>query len=131
MFKGFDYRFEAGGYIYDNLGQQYDPMYSLGNAVKSYANLYYNPSSGNSWNLKNMLTYRNTIGKHNFTVLAVQESNRAHWEGYSINATGFKDNSHHELAYSDLSQAIVNSPYEGDQTMSSYLGRVVYDYGDQ
>lgn len=128
LFKGLDYRFEAGGYIYDNLGQQYDPMYSLGNAVKSYANLYYNPSSGNSWNLKNMLTYRNAIGKHNFTVLAVQESNRAHWEGYSINATGFKDNSHHELAYSDLSKAIVSSPYEGVQTLSSYLGRVVYDY---
>lgn len=131
LFKGLDYRFEAGGYIYDNLGQNYDPMYSLGNAVKSYANLYYNPSSGNSWNLKNMLTYRNTIGKHNFTVLAVQESNRAHWEGYSINATGFKDNSHHELAYSDLSKAIISSPYEGVQTLSSYLGRVVYDYADK
>jgi len=131
LFKGLDYRFEAGGYIYDNLGQQYDPMYSLGNAVKSYANLYYNPSSGNSWNLKNMLTYRNVIGKHNFTILAVQESNKSHWEGYSINATGFKDNSHHELAYSDLSKAIVNSPYEGDQALSSYLGRVVYDYGDK
>ncbi|PJJ07142.1 TonB-linked SusC/RagA family outer membrane protein [Flavobacterium sp. 1] len=131
LFKGLDYRFEAGGYIYDNLGQQYDPMYTLGNAVKSFANLYYNPSSGNSWNLKNMLTYRNIIGKHNFTVLAVQESNRAHWEGYSINATGFKDNSHHELAYSDLSKVIVSSPYEGVQTLSSYLGRVVYDYADK
>ncbi len=131
LFKGLDYRFEAGGYMYENLGQIYDPMYSLGNAVKSYANLFYNPSSGNSWNLKNMLTYRNIIGKHNFTVLAVQESNRAHWEGYSINATGFKDNSHHEMAYSDLSKAIVSSPYEGVQTLSSYLGRVVYDFDNK
>ncbi|MFC5977753.1 SusC/RagA family TonB-linked outer membrane protein [Flavobacterium salmonis] len=131
LFKGLEYRFEFGGYMYDNLGQQYDPMYSLGNAVKDYANLYYNPSSGNSWNLKNMLTYRNTIGKHNFTVLAVQESNRAHWQGHSVNATGFKDNRDHSLAASDLSKAIISSPYQGTQTLSSYLGRLVYDYADK
>jgi TonB-linked SusC/RagA family outer membrane protein len=131
ILKGLEYRFEVGGYIYNNLGQQYDPMYSLGNAVKAYANLYYNPSEGNSWNLKNMLTYRNVIGKHNFTVLGVQESNRAHWEGYSINATGFKDNSDHSLSASDLNKAIIGSPYSGTQTLSSYLGRVVYDYADR
>ncbi|GGF12144.1 SusC/RagA family TonB-linked outer membrane protein [Flavobacterium limi] len=131
LFKGLEYRFEFGGYMYDNLGQQYDPMYALGNAVKDYANLYYNPSSGNSWNIKNMLTYKNTIDKHNFTVLAVQESNRSHWEGHSVNATGFKDNSDHSLAASDLSKAIISSPYQGTQTLSSYLGRVVYDYGDK
>jgi TonB-linked SusC/RagA family outer membrane protein len=131
LFKGFDYRFEAGGYIYDNLGQQFDPMYSLGNAVKNFASLNYNPSSGNSWNLKNMLTYRNTIGKHNFTVLAVQESNRAHWEGYTLIGNGYKDNSDHTLAGSDLSQAVLLSTYAGTQTLSSYLGRVVYDYGDR
>ncbi|KRD12842.1 SusC/RagA family TonB-linked outer membrane protein [Flavobacterium sp. Root901] len=131
LFKGLDYRFEAGGYIYDNLGQRFDPMYSLGNAVKSYANLYYNPSTGNSWNLKNMLTYKNTIGKHNFTVLAVQESNRAHWEGYSITGYGYKDNNDKSLSASDLSKAVTNGVYSGTQTLSSYLGRVVYDYGDR
>lgn len=131
LFKGLEYRFEAGGYIYDNLGQKFDPMYSLGNAVKSFATLNYNPSSGNSWNLKNMLTYRNTIGKHNFTVLAVQESNRAHWEGYSMVGNGYKDNNDHTLAGSDLTKAELKSTYSGTQTLSSYLGRVVYDYGDK
>lgn len=131
LFKGLDYRFEVGGYIYDNLGQNFDPMYSLGNAVKSFANLYYNPSSGNSWNLKNMLTYRNVIGKHNFTVLAVQESNRAHWEGYSLTGNGYKDNSDHSLAASDLSKAQITSTYSGTQALSSYLGRVVYDFGER
>jgi len=129
LLKGLEYRFEVGGYMYDNLGERFDPMYSLGNAVKSFANLYYNPSSGNSWNLKNMLTYRNTIGKHNFTVLAVQESNRSHWEGYSITGYGFKDNSDKSLSASDLSKAVTSGIYKGTQTLSSYLGRVVYDFG--
>lgn len=128
LFKGFDYRFEVGGYAENNLNKEFDPMYSLGNAVKSFANLYYRPSMSNSWNIKNMLTYRNTIGKHNFTVLAVQESNRAHWEGHSLTATGFKDNSGKELADSDLSKAVLQFPYSGTQTLSSYLGRAVYDY---
>ena len=131
ILKGLEYRFEAGGYIYDNLGQRFDPMYSLGNAVKNYANLYYNPSSGNSWNLKNMLTYRKTIDKHNFTILAVQESNRAHWEGYSMEGNGYKDNSNQTLAGGDLAKAVLKSTYSGTQTLSSYLGRVVYDYADK
>ena len=131
LFKGLEYRFEAGGYIYDNLGQRFDPMYSLGNAVKSFANLYYSPSSGNSWNLKNMLTYRNTIGKHNFTVLAVQEANRAHWEGYTITGEGYKDNNDKSLAASDLPKAVTSGVYSGTQTLASYLGRVVYDYADK
>ncbi|PBJ14503.1 TonB dependent receptor [Flavobacterium sp. ACN6] len=131
ILKGLEYRFEAGGYIYDNLGQRFDPMYSLGNAVKSFANLYYNPSSGNSWNLKNMLTYRKTIDKHSFTVLAVQESNRSHWEGYSMIGNGYKDNSDQTLAGSDLTKAELKSTYAGTQTLASYLGRVVYDYGDK
>ncbi|MCR4032293.1 MULTISPECIES: SusC/RagA family TonB-linked outer membrane protein [Flavobacterium] len=129
--KGLEYRFEAGGYIYDNLGQRFDPMYSLGNAVKNFANLFYNPSSGNSWNLKNMLTYRNTIGKHNFTLLAVQESNRAHWEGYSITAEGYTDNNNKTLSGSDLSKAVTSGVYAGTQTLASYLGRAVYDYADK
>ncbi|MBE8726996.1 SusC/RagA family TonB-linked outer membrane protein [Flavobacterium hungaricum] len=131
ILKGLEYRFEAGGYIYDNLGQRFDPMYSLGNAVKSYANLYYNPSSGNSWNLKNMLTYRNTFGKHNLTLLAVQESNRAHWEGYSILAGGYTDNNNKTLAASDLPKAVTSGVYSGTQTLASYLGRAVYDYADK
>ena len=131
LFKGLEYRFEAGGYMYDNLGQRFDPMYSLGNAVKSYANLYYNPSSGNSWNLKNMLTYRNTIGKHNFTILAVQEANRAHWQGYTITGEGYKDNGDKSLAASDLPKAVTSGVYSGTQTLASYLGRAVYDYGDK
>lgn len=77
-----------------------------------------------------MLTYKNTIGKHNFTVLAVQESNRAHWEGYSITGYGYKDNNDKSLSASDLSKAVTSGVYSGTQTLASYLGRVVYDYGD-
>jgi TonB-linked SusC/RagA family outer membrane protein len=128
LYKGLEYRFELGGYTENNLSKEFDPMYSLGNAVKSFASLYYRPSMSNSWNLKNMLTYRNTIGKHNFTLLAVQESNRAHWEGHSLTASGFKDNSGKELADSDLSKIELQFPYSGTQTLSSYLGRAVYDY---
>ena len=131
LYKGLEYRFEIGGYTETNLGQQYDPMYSLGSAVKSYANLYYRPSTSNSWNIKNMLTYRKKIGNHNFTLLAVQESNRGHWEGYSITGYGYKDNNDHSLSASDLSKAVTSGVYSGTQTLASYLGRVVYDYGDR
>lgn len=131
LLKGLEYRFEIGGYIYNNLGERFDPMYSLGNAVKSFANLYYNPSEGNSWNLKNMLTYKNTIDKHSFTILAVQESNRAHWEGYSLVGNGYKDNNDHSLSASDLDQIELIGVYAGTQTLSSYLGRAVYDYNNK
>jgi TonB-linked SusC/RagA family outer membrane protein len=131
LYKGLEYRFELGGYTATSLNKEFDPMYSLGTAVKSFASLYYRPSSNNSWNIKNMLTYRKSIGKSNFTLLAVQEANRAHWEGYTLTATGFKDNNGKELSDSDLSKAVLAFPYQGTQTMSSYLGRVVYDYDNK
>lgn len=126
-----DYRFEVGGFRESNLGKRFDPMYDLGNAVKDFANLYYNPSNFNSWNIKNMLTYKNTFGKHNVTLLAVQESNRGHWEGYSLTAYGFKDNSDKELSGSDLAEAVLAGVYSGTQTLSSYLGRLVYNYDNK
>lgn len=131
LFDGLSYRFELGGYSADNLSKRFDPMYDLGNAVKDYANLYYNPSISNSWNLKNQLTYQKQLGRHNFTILAVQESNRAHWEGHSLTAYDFKDNSDQELSGSDLSQAVLSGVYSGTQTLASYLGRVVYDFDDR
>lgn len=131
VLKGLEYRFELGGYESSNLNKEFDPMYSLGSAVKSFANLYYRPSTNESWNVKNMLTYRKTINKNSFTLLAVQEANKAHWEGYSITADGYKDNSGKELSDSDLSKAVVAFPYQGTQTLISYLGRVVYDYGNK
>ncbi|HEX9601279.1 MAG TPA: TonB-dependent receptor [Mariniflexile sp.] len=131
LIEGLDYRFELGGYLSDNLSKEFNPMYELGNAVKSFANLYYRPSTSNSWNLKNMLTYNKSIGKHRFTLLAVQESNRGHWEGYSLTGYGYKDNSDQELSGSDLSKAVLDGVYQGTQTLSSYLGRVVYDYDNK
>jgi len=131
LYKGLEYRFEVGGYTENNLGEQYDPMYSLGSAVKSFANLYYRPSTSSSWNIKNMLTYKKIIGKHNFTLLAVQEANKAHWEGYTITGYGYKDNSDHNLSASDLSKAVTSGVYSGTQTLASYLGRVVYDYDER
>ncbi len=129
--KGLDYRFELGGYTENNLSKRFDPMYDLGNAVKDYANLYQNPSRFNSWNLKNMLTYKTKLDKHDITLLAVQESNRGHWEGYSITAHGYKDNSDKELSGSDLAEAVISGVYSGTQTLSSYLGRLVYDYDNK
>lgn len=128
LYKGLEYRFEVGGYMENNLSKEFNPMYSLGNAVKNFATLDYRPSTSNSWNIKNMLTYRKSLAKHNFTLLAVQEANRAHWEGHSITANGFKDNIGKELSDSDLSKAVLAFPYSGTQTMASYLGRIVYDY---
>tara|TARA_R110000868_G_scaffold178979_1_gene418905 strand:+ start:10101 stop:13310 length:3210 start_codon:yes stop_codon:yes gene_type:complete len=131
LLEGLDYRFEIGGYQADNLGQQFVPMYSLGNAVKNFANLFYRPQSTYSWNVKNMLTYKHTFGKHNLTLLAVQESNKAHWEGHTLTAGGYKDNSDKSLSGSDVSLAELNGVYVGTQTLASYLARAVYDFDNK
>lgn len=78
-----------------------------------------------------MLTYKNTIGKHNFTLLAVQEANKANWNGYSLTGYGYKDNSDKELTGSDLAEAVLSGVYKGSQSLSSYLGRAVYDYDNK
>jgi TonB-linked SusC/RagA family outer membrane protein len=83
-----------------------------------------------STNIKNLLTYDKTFGKHHFTVLAGQEANDSHWEGIVASAQGFKTNSVHTLNLADVDNNTVTQ-YKGSASLSSLFARVIYDFNDK
>ncbi|RYY32954.1 MAG: TonB-dependent receptor, partial [Sphingobacteriaceae bacterium] len=82
-------------------------------------------SYGYSWLWENTLTYRKSIGEHNFDVLAGYTSQSAHGESASMNATGFPDNRVQTL---NVAKTITGSTDIQDWTLLSYVGRINYNF---
>lgn len=131
LLKGLEYRFELGGYTESSLNKEFRPSYQWGSAVNPTATLNQRQQMFYSANVKNYLTYRNSIGKHNFTLLAGQEANQGHWEGLNLTASGFVDNNLQEIAVSDTKLLQYGGQYIGEQGLSSYYGRVIYDFDNK
>lgn len=80
-----------------------------------------------------MLTYKKTIGKHFFDVLALAEAQKETYTGYYTTVTNFATN---EFGYDNL-QAGALRPWEGTNSyydsphLASFMGRVNYSYDDR
>jgi len=131
LVKGLEYRFELGGYTESSMNKEFRPSYQWGSATNPTATLNQREQMFYSANVKNYLTYRNSFGKHNFTLLAGQEANQGHWEGLNLTASGFVDNDLQEIAVSDTKLLQYGGQYIGEQTLNSYYGRVIYDYDNK
>jgi TonB-linked SusC/RagA family outer membrane protein len=113
--------------------QAFTPFYYLSATSKTSQNNY-NKTNNNSfnWNIENTLTYNNSIGKHNFTVLLGQGAYVENIGGkssvtlFNLPITSYKDASFNF----DISQANRNST-SADLTQHklwSQFARVSYDY---
>lgn len=94
-------------------------------ADASRINASHGNSFGYSWLWENTLTYKKSIGNHNFDVLAGYTSQSAHSETGSFNATGFPDNNIKTL---NAAKTITGSTDIQDWTLLSYVGRVNYNF---
>jgi TonB-dependent starch-binding outer membrane protein SusC len=132
LIKGLVYRFEIGGYADFNNTKEFRPTYRWGATSNATASLVERNSSFYSVNVKNLLTYKTTIGNHNLSLLAGQEANEGNWKGLAVKGTGFFDNSLPELPVaSDIVGDNGNGSYNGRQTLYSFFGKATYDYKDR
>ncbi|RYJ42079.1 SusC/RagA family TonB-linked outer membrane protein [Flavobacterium beibuense] len=131
LFKGLSYRFELGANTEFSENDEFLPTYQWGSFGNEFADLNKRRQNWYSWNVKNLLTYRNTFaGKHDVTVLAGQEANESTWDGMYAYATGFLSNDVHTISVADASQSTVND-YKGSQALNSYFGRAIYTFDDR
>ncbi|MEH6407506.1 MAG: TonB-dependent receptor [Leeuwenhoekiella sp.] len=128
IFKGLQYRFEIGGYAEFNENKQFNPTYAWGSAINEIATLDQRNQDSYSINVKNLLTYKTTLGKHNITALVGQEANDSHWKGLSVTGSGFVSNDLKELSVSDADEFRYGGQYKGSQSLYSFLSRVIYDF---
>jgi len=131
IFKGLQYRMEIGGYAAFNENKEFNPTYAWGTAINERATLDQRNQNSYSINVKNLLTYKTSLGKHDITALVGQEANDNHWEGLSVTGSGFVSNDLQELSVSDADEFRYGGQYKGSQSLYSYFGRLIYDFDNK
>ncbi|KQS42012.1 TonB-dependent receptor [Pedobacter sp. Leaf194] len=131
--KNFTFRTSAGGDFGQNEVRGYTPVYSATQGQRTtQSTLNINRSETRNWILENTLTYKNTFGDHNITVLAGTTAQRR--KSYFINSTAFDVpyTSDGDL-YLSLGTAATRTVVDGGSlaTSNSYFGRVNYSYKDK
>jgi len=130
IIKGLKYRIEASANTEFSENHYFVPTYSFGIQNNPIA---FSTERNQNWysvNIKNLLTYDNTFGKHHVTLLAGQEANDSHWEGNEIFSTGFLANDPHTVNLADANSFKVTG-YKGSGSIASLFGRVIYDFGNK
>ncbi|MWB95984.1 SusC/RagA family TonB-linked outer membrane protein [Flavobacterium sp. GA093] len=128
--KGLEYRFELNGSTSIQNFENFQPTYEWGAAVNKVNQL---SERANTWygiNLSNRLSYRFATGKHNFTLMGVQEANDAHWFGNSQSISGLLSNDVHSINLGDQN-TLVASEYKGSNALYSFLGSLNYDFDNK
>lgn len=128
--EGLKYRIEVAANTEFSENDDFRPSYKWGSQENLLADLDVRRQNWYAINIKNLLTYDKSLGKHHFTVLVGQEANDSHWEGLVASAQGFKTNSVHTLNLADVDNNTVTQ-YKGSASLSSLFGRVIYDFNDK
>ncbi|WP_026705714.1 SusC/RagA family TonB-linked outer membrane protein [Flavobacterium soli] len=130
LFDGLKYRLELGANTEFSEHTQFTPTYKWGVQENIISLLNERRQNWYSTNVKNLLTYDKTIGKHHFTVLAGQEANDSHWEGVIASGSNFQTNTIYGLNLADPDSYVVDS-YKGSQALFSVFGRLIYDFDNK
>ncbi len=131
--KNFTFRTSAGGEFGQNEVRNYTPLYKATQGQQTtQSTLSINKSENRNWILENTLTYKNTFGDHNITVLAGTTAQRR--KSYFINssAVNVPYSSEGDL-YLALGTAATRTVSDGGalSTSASYFGRVNYSFKDR
>jgi len=131
--KNFTFKTSLGGDFGQNEVRAYIPVYKATQGQQStQSQLDVNREETRNWIIENTLTYKNTFGAHNLTVLAGQTAQRR--KSYFLNATAFDVpySSDGDL-YLTLGNADKRSVTDGGAltTYASYFGRVNYSFKDR
>lgn len=81
-----------------------------------------------NWNLKNLITYNKSFGKHNLNVLLGQEATESVWEGLITQGNGYVSNQIHTISVADDTFA---DDYKGSSALLSFFTRVNYDFNNK
>ncbi len=127
----FTYKLNAGYSIWDGYYQGWTPTYFMSNQRQSVrANLSETRGRTHHWLIENTLNYQNTFGKHNVNVLVGFTSEENHYRETSGYKEGFPNNSLHVLDAS-TGYTITAGGYDNRWDLISFLGRLIYSYGDK
>lgn len=120
---------ELGYDISSSKGERWKPTIDLGTWQRASNSSSIQKNSSTFWQLKNYLTYSNSIGKHSFTAMLGQECWESKYDYSSIANTDLPSNEVHNPALGDGTPSI-NYGF-GSSSMASFFTRLTYNYDDR
>ena len=127
--KHFTWRTEVGFDIGGSQGIRYKPMVDLGGWVRSSNSMSTQENNNTFLQLKNYLTYANTIGKHSFTAMLGQECWESEWRYQSIANTDLPSDEVHNVSLGTGTPTIGSG--FGSSAMASFFTRETYNYDNR
>ena len=127
--KNLTWHTEVGFDLGFNKSETYTPMVNLGNWQRGTNEARWQNNTSMFWQLKNYITYANTIGKHNFSAMAGQELWESSWEYQSIYNTKLPSDEVHN-PYLGAGTPSIGSGF-GSSAMASFFTRETYNYDNR
>jgi TonB-dependent starch-binding outer membrane protein SusC len=112
------------------INRDWNPSYWLGpSKYSTIASVYNGDSSGLTWQLENFLDYKRTFGDHNIGLLGGMSATKNTWNGMGTTGRGLPQETAKfaEIDYV-TSTLYTASGSEGSSTLTSYYGRLQYDF---
>ncbi|NJN34909.1 MAG: hypothetical protein HC817_12315, partial [Saprospiraceae bacterium] len=125
--KNLNFRSEFGTDMNFGKNDQFRPTYEWGRATNPTASALKSNNNSQFWILKNYLTYKLNVGKHNLTTMAGHEVQESRWNGTTATRVNFITNDVKELSVGDKNGQTGDS-YAGDAALESYYGRMIYSF---
>ena len=127
--KNLTWHTELGFDIAHNKSETYEPMVDLGSWQRGNNEISWQNNTNTFWQLKNYLTYSNTIGKHNFSAMVGQEMWESGWEYMGVSNTKLPSD---EVKNPSLASGTptVNTGF-GSAAMASVFTRETYNYDNR
>lgn len=126
--KNLTWHTELGFDIGGSRGEVFLPEVSYGNWSRGINENSIQRNNNTFAQLKNYITYTNTIDKHDYSVMLGQELWQSSWESQRVFASGMPSNEIHNPA---LGSDPVISVGFGSSSMASFFGRATYNYNNR
>ena len=127
--KNLTWHTELGFDIGHNKSETYKPMVNLGNWQRGNNEARWQNNSNTFWQLKNYLTYANSLGKHNFSAMIGHEMWESRYEYQGIFNTKLPSDEVHNPSLGAGTPTI--SSGFGSSAMASVFTRETYNYDDR
>lgn len=128
--KGLNWRSEFGYDLGNNKSEMWEPTLQFGAWVQNVNKSSIQTNNNFYWQVKNYLTYSNTINDHSFSVMAGQECWESKWEYIRVNGSDLPSNDIHNPSLGDKTNASIGSGF-GRASMASFFARGTYNYADR
>ena len=127
--KNLTWHTELGFDIGTSKAEEYTPMVELGNWTRTSNKSTIQNNNNFFWQLKNYLTYANTIGKHSFSAMVGHEMWESKWEYAKVSNTGLPSDEVHNPSLGSGTPQI--GAGFGSAAMASIFTRETYNYDNR